>query len=96
MTRFLILILAVIFLCSSPAIAGDNEPDPDLTEVDDETALMDEFALLQEEEIVLSAAKHKQKIGCETLIQRRIMLMLLLWRKFTVTLEQKIMPVYPL
>jgi len=59
MTRVLTAIFLVC-LWASPAAAGD---DPDLTAVDEESALMDEFALLQEEEIVLSAAKHKQKIG---------------------------------
>jgi outer membrane receptor protein involved in Fe transport len=49
----------LICLWTYPATAGEL----DLTEVDEESALMDEFALLQEEEIVLSAAKHKQKIG---------------------------------
>jgi outer membrane receptor protein involved in Fe transport len=59
MRRFLIGIL--LFSLSPLSIAGES--DPDLTAVDEEDALMDEFALLQEEEIVLSAAKHKQKIG---------------------------------
>ncbi len=36
---------------------------PDLVAADEESALMDEFALLQEEDIVLTAAKHKQKAG---------------------------------
>jgi outer membrane cobalamin receptor len=36
---------------------------PDLVEKDDESELMDEFALLQEEDIVFSAAKHQQYIA---------------------------------
>jgi outer membrane cobalamin receptor len=36
---------------------------PDLIGEDEEDELMDEFALLQEEDIVLTAAKHKQKAG---------------------------------
>jgi len=39
------------------------EDIPDIVGVDEEDELMDEFALLQEEEIVLTAAKHKQKAG---------------------------------
>jgi iron complex outermembrane receptor protein len=63
MRRLLPLILAAGLLPVSFAIAAQAESTPDLTEADEESALMDEFALLQEEEIVLSAAKHKQKIG---------------------------------
>ena len=36
---------------------------PDIIGADEEDELMDEFALLQEEDIVLTAAKHKQKAG---------------------------------
>jgi hypothetical protein len=36
---------------------------PDLVPVDEESELMDEFALLQEEEIIFSAAKHQQEIS---------------------------------
>ena len=58
MTRVLTVVFMVcLWTCSAVA------EDLDLTAVDEESALMDEFALLQEEEIVLSAAKHKQKIG---------------------------------
>jgi len=42
-----------------------NEADeyPDLVGVDEEDEIMDEFAMLQEQDIVLTAAKHKQKAG---------------------------------
>jgi len=49
-----------------PAAAQEekNEADlPDLASVSDEDELMDEFALLAEEDIVFSAAKHKQEIA---------------------------------
>ena len=59
MTRILTT-TSFICLWTSLAVAGE---ETDLVAVDEESALMDEFALLQEEEIVLSAAKHKQKIG---------------------------------
>jgi outer membrane receptor protein involved in Fe transport len=36
---------------------------PDLIGVDEESEIMDEFALLQEQDIVFTAAKHKQKAG---------------------------------
>jgi iron complex outermembrane receptor protein len=56
MHRLLPVILLAGLLPAYASFAGEAE-------VDEESALMDEFALLQEEEIVLSAAKHKQKIG---------------------------------
>ena len=36
---------------------------PDLVGVDDQSAVMDEFALLQEQDVVFSAARHRQKTG---------------------------------
>jgi len=52
----------MLFALASPA--GEPPAAPaEFSEVDEEAALMDEFALLQEEDIVLTAAKHKQKKG---------------------------------
>ncbi len=36
---------------------------PDLVGVDDQSEVMDEFALLQEQDVVFSAARHRQKTG---------------------------------
>ena len=43
---------------------GEKEDDyPDLVSADDTSALMDEFALLAEEDVVFTAARHEQEIG---------------------------------
>ncbi len=49
-----------------PEEEGDLQKEadyPDLVAADDDSGVMDEFAFLQEEDIVLTAAKHKQKAG---------------------------------
>jgi len=58
----------LLLLFWTPVLADEKpqpkeEEYPELIGVDEEDELMDEFALLQEEEIVLTAAKHKQKAG---------------------------------
>ena len=50
-------------VCTLLPLVSPADEVPDLSEIDEEAALMDEFALLQEEDIVLTAAKHKQKAG---------------------------------
>ena len=60
--------VALALTLPSPAYSEEKkeivvEDVPDLAGADEEDELMDEFALLQEEDIVLTAAKHKQKAG---------------------------------
>jgi len=59
--RFLAILAGA--LCALLPLASPADEPPDLSEIDEEAALMNEFALLQEEDIVLTAAKHKQKAG---------------------------------
>jgi hypothetical protein len=71
-------IAAVLLILPLAATAGEKKDEkkldeewdlqeesdyPDLVGVDDESEVMDEFAFLQEEDIVFTAAKHKQKAG---------------------------------
>jgi len=63
-----IILSTLLVIGTSPGIPaeekGKGDADyPDLVTVDDESELMDEFALLQEEEIIFSAAKHQQQIS---------------------------------
>jgi outer membrane receptor protein involved in Fe transport len=55
------------FLCTPPASSGANEPreaPAAEAEGEDEAGLLaDEFAFLQEEDVVVSAAKHRQRTG---------------------------------
>jgi outer membrane receptor protein involved in Fe transport len=53
----LMALVLMIVLCA-PLASFADESEPEFTD-----ELSDEFALLQEEDVVLTAAKHKQKIG---------------------------------
>jgi outer membrane receptor for ferrienterochelin and colicin len=44
-------------------ILQEDADYPDLVGVDDQSEVMDEFALLQEQDVVFSAARHRQKTG---------------------------------
>ncbi len=68
---------AIVLLLAPPPPAGAGEQEdleeeistledadyPDLVSADEESEIIDEFAFLQEEDIVESAARHKQEIG---------------------------------
>jgi len=57
------ILVILMGLAAAPwVLAGGEEDVPDLEAVEDEDVLTDEFALLQEEEIIYTAAKHEQAI----------------------------------
>jgi len=77
LTKLFLAISVLVFVLLPALAAADPEEDgledeleeleeddfPDLVEKDEKSELMDEFALLEEEDIVYSAAKHEQNIA---------------------------------
>ena len=62
--RWLAAILTLSLIAVSGVSAGDRESELAYLDLnDDEVGLMDEFAFLEEEDIVYTAAKHEQDIG---------------------------------
>jgi iron complex outermembrane receptor protein len=64
-----VTVLLFFFLAATPVSAQEDPDEPEgtymirLVSADDEGEIIDEFALLQEEAMVESAARHKQEIG---------------------------------
>ncbi len=57
------LVVFILMAAAPWAQAAEAEDSSDMLAVDEEDALTDEFALLQEEEIIYTAAKHEQAIA---------------------------------
>jgi iron complex outermembrane receptor protein len=67
MLKWAIRLLLVAVVCHPPVLAAQEGEEmeglPIMVGADEEGALVDEFAFLMEEDVVESAAKHKQEIG---------------------------------
>jgi iron complex outermembrane receptor protein len=63
MPRYLIIVLAGVIILTPRAAAKPPAEYPELVSADEEGEIIDEFAFLQEEDIIFSAAKHEQDIA---------------------------------